>query len=201
MIENSAASIERRRRAFDLLREALDVDEPARRAWIAQRAGDDGDLADDVNALLGASGAHLLDHGADTLAARLAAEETGEDVPAGSRIGAWTVVGLVGSGGMGTVYRVERDGDGYVHSGALKRIKRGMDSDAVLARFRRERQILSRLAHPAIARPSAATPPSSSRAIAGCARRERICRSRRKRASTASESMPRLMRLSAPLCT
>jgi len=152
VIENSAASIERRRRAFDLLREALDIDEPARAAWIARRAGDDGDLADDVNALLGASGAQLLDHGADTLAARLAAEEAGEDVPAGSRIGAWTVVGLVGSGGMGTVYRVEREGDGYVHGGALKRIKRGMDSDAVLARFRRERQILSRLAHPAIAR-------------------------------------------------
>ncbi|HET8898604.1 MAG TPA: serine/threonine-protein kinase, partial [Rhodanobacteraceae bacterium] len=45
-----------------------------------------------------------------------------------------------------------RDGDGFVQRGALKLIKRGMDSDAVLARFRRERQILSSLEHPNIAR-------------------------------------------------
>ena len=34
----------------------------------------------------------------------------------------------------------------------LKVIRRGMDSDSVLARFLRERQILARLEHPNIAR-------------------------------------------------
>jgi len=150
-VNDAGVALERRRRAFELLREALDVDESERGAWIARQAGDDRDLADAVESLLDASGAAMLDHGAGAVAARLADEETIDDLPNGSLVNAWTVVDLVGSGGMGTVYLAERDGDGYVQRGALKLIKRGMDSAAVLARFRRERQILSRLAHPAIA--------------------------------------------------
>jgi len=73
-------------------------------------------------------------------------------LPPGTAIGSWRIVRPLGSGGMGTVHLAERDGDGYVQQGALKLIRRGMDSAAVLARFRRERQILSRLDHPHIAR-------------------------------------------------
>jgi serine/threonine-protein kinase len=142
----------RRRRAFELLRAALDVDEAARDAWVVAQAGDDDALARTVRRLLAASGAHMLDDNANAIAARLAADAAGEDLPGGSRVGAWRVVRLLGSGGMGAVHLVERDGDGYVQRGALKHVKRGMDSDAVLARFRRERRILSRLNHPAIAR-------------------------------------------------
>jgi len=150
--DDTVVALERRRRAFELLRAALDVEQASRRAWIAQQAGDDRGLAEAVNALLGATGADVLDQGAAEVAARLVGDDAVDDVPEGSRIGSWTIVGAIGSGGMGTVYRARRDGDGYVQVGALKRIKRGMDSDAMLARFRRERQILSRLAHPAIAR-------------------------------------------------
>jgi serine/threonine-protein kinase len=152
MTDGDAVALDRRRRAFALLRAALDVEPSTRRAWIAQQAGDDLALADAVNALLDASGADVLDRGAGEVASRLVDDEDVDAVPPGARIGAWTIVASVGSGGMGMVYRARRDGDGYVQIGALKRIKRGMDSDAMLARFRRERQILSRLAHPAIAR-------------------------------------------------
>ncbi len=146
-----SAPVERRRRAFELLRDALEVDDDARDAWLAQRAGEDVELAVEVRALLRASGAHVLDHAAGDVAARLAGDDAGDDLAAGVRVGAWVIVAPLGSGGMGTVYLAQRDGDGYVQRGALKRIKRGMDSDAVLARFRRERQILSRLGHAAIA--------------------------------------------------
>ncbi|RYD14744.1 MAG: tetratricopeptide repeat protein [Lysobacteraceae bacterium] len=141
-----------RRRAFELLREALDVDETARAAFIERHAAGDASLADDVRELLAGNRTNLLDEDASALAARLVEAAAADALPGGARMGAWRVVTPIGSGGMGTVYLAERDGDGYVQRGALKRIKRGMDSDAVLERFRRERQILSRLDHPNIAR-------------------------------------------------
>ncbi len=58
----------------------------------------------------------------------------------------------LGRGGMGVVLLAERADGQFEQRAALKIIKRGMDSDAVQARFRRERQILARLEHPHIAR-------------------------------------------------
>ncbi|HEX5632427.1 MAG TPA: serine/threonine-protein kinase, partial [Gemmatimonadales bacterium] len=55
-------------------------------------------------------------------------------------------------GGMGAVYLAERADGLYEQRVALKLLKRGMDTDAVLARFRAERQILASLDHPNIAR-------------------------------------------------
>ena len=143
----------RRRRAFVLLREAFDVADGAREDWIAQRCDGDEALASEVRALLATERSDLLDDDVGAVAARLIEEdESREPLPAGTRLGEWTVVRRIGHGGMGTVFLAERGGDGYAQRGALKLIKRGMDSAAVLARFRRERQILSRLEHPNIAR-------------------------------------------------
>jgi serine/threonine protein kinase len=58
----------------------------------------------------------------------------------------------IGSGGMGTVYLAEHAGDGFKQLVALKLIKRGMDTSAVLKRFLMERRILAELDHPNIAR-------------------------------------------------
>lgn len=69
----------------------------------------------------------------------------------GQRIGAWRVVCELGRGGMGVVLLAERADGQYEQQAALKLIKRGMDSEAILARFLRERQILARLDHPHIA--------------------------------------------------
>jgi serine/threonine-protein kinase len=73
-------------------------------------------------------------------------------LPAGTRIGSWLLLGLLGRGGMGEVYIAERDEGTFIQRAALKLIKRGMDSQAIVRRFVRERQILSRLDHPGIAR-------------------------------------------------
>ncbi len=69
-----------------------------------------------------------------------------------SRIGPWRLVRKIGTGGMGVVWLAERADGQFQQRAALKLIKRGMDSEAVLARFLRERQILARLEHPNIAR-------------------------------------------------
>jgi serine/threonine-protein kinase len=70
----------------------------------------------------------------------------------GSRIGPWRVIRELGRGGMGIVLLVERADGQFEQRAALKLIKRGMDSEALLARFLRERQIVARLEHPQIAR-------------------------------------------------
>lgn len=65
-------------------------------------------------------------------------------------IGGYKIVEQLGAGGMGTVFLAEKEG--LEKRVALKVIKRGMDTDAVLRRFVLERKILSRLEHPFIAR-------------------------------------------------
>ena len=84
------------------------------------------------------------------LAAALGPAE--EVVPTGRRIGVYRIVREIGRGGMGTVYLAERADDAFTQQVAIKLIKRGMDTDQVLARFRAERQILASLDHPNIAR-------------------------------------------------
>jgi eukaryotic-like serine/threonine-protein kinase len=69
----------------------------------------------------------------------------------GERIGPYRILEAVSSGGMGTVYRAVRDDREYEKHVALKLIKRGMDTDLIVRRFRYERQILASLQHPNIA--------------------------------------------------
>ena len=71
---------------------------------------------------------------------------------AGQRLGPWRLVEPLGSGGMGEVWLARRDDGAYDGEAAVKLLKRGMDSAAVLQRFAQERQALARLDHPHIAR-------------------------------------------------
>ncbi len=70
----------------------------------------------------------------------------------GKQIGNYEIIGELGTGGMGAVFLAERVDGEFKQKTALKLIKRGMDSDAVLRRFINERQILASLEHPNIAR-------------------------------------------------
>lgn len=70
----------------------------------------------------------------------------------GDRLGAYRIIYEIGRGGMGAVYLATRADDQYRKQVAIKVVKRGMDSDEVLGRFRHERQILAGLEHPHIAR-------------------------------------------------
>ena len=76
--------------------------------------------------------------------------------PGGSSVGKviagrYTLLELLGEGGMGTVYRAGQTAP-VRRQVALKLIKIGMDSRAVLARFDAERQALALMDHPNIAR-------------------------------------------------
>src|ERR687885_656887 len=79
-------------------------------------------------------------------------EEAREDLMAGRRVGSYRIVREVGRGGMGAVYLAERADSEFRRRVAVKLIKRGMDTDFILRRFRKERQILASLDHPNVAR-------------------------------------------------
>src|SRR5262245_33056462 len=70
----------------------------------------------------------------------------------GKQIDQYQILKKLGEGGMGTVFLAEHCGQGFSQRVALKLIKRGMDTNAVLGRFLMERQILAGLEHPNIAR-------------------------------------------------
>lgn len=65
----------------------------------------------------------------------------------GKRIGVYELTEEIGRGGMGAVYLAERADGEFRQQVAIKLIKRGMDTDFVLSRFRNERQILANLNH------------------------------------------------------
>ncbi len=67
------------------------------------------------------------------------------------RIGPYRIIRKLGEGGMGLVYLAEQT-EPVQRQVALKVIKPGMDSEYVLARFETERQALSMMDHPNIAR-------------------------------------------------
>ena len=75
-----------------------------------------------------------------------------EENSTGKKIDDYVILEKLGEGGMGTVFLAEHCGQGFSQRVALKLIKRGMDTNAVLGRFLMERQILAGLEHPNIAR-------------------------------------------------
>jgi eukaryotic-like serine/threonine-protein kinase len=70
----------------------------------------------------------------------------------GQRVGAYEIVELLAEGGMGGVYKAVRADDQYRQQVAIKLVRRGLEGDGMLARFKAERQILASLDHPHIAR-------------------------------------------------
>lgn len=79
-------------------------------------------------------------------------DESGGAYTPGRRLGPYELIERLGRGGMGEVWLAQRDEAGYQRRVAIKRIRRGLESEELLARFRVERQALARLAHRSIAR-------------------------------------------------
>jgi non-specific serine/threonine protein kinase/serine/threonine-protein kinase len=77
--------------------------------------------------------------------------EGAADATQPERLGPYRLIREIGHGGMGAVYLGVRDDDAYQKRVAIKVLKRGMDTDSIVRRFRHERQILASLEHPFIA--------------------------------------------------
>ena len=138
---------QRWQRVEALFDEARGWTQSERERRLIERCGDDQALLHELRALLAAaadSGEFLGE------SVRFAAPADETLVP-GSRLGAWIVGEAIGRGGMGQVYAATRADADLRQEAAIKLLKRGLDTDAVLRRFLRERSILARLSHPNIA--------------------------------------------------
>jgi tRNA A-37 threonylcarbamoyl transferase component Bud32 len=138
-------------RAFEA---AVDAAPAARPALVARALGGRDDLADEVARLLDATdtGPGPLDGTAlDLLEAQADAGGEGacdDDADlSGRRAGPVTLSRRLASGGMGDVYLGERRVGEAKRRVAVKVLKRGLDTDALLARFRREQETLAALHH------------------------------------------------------
>lgn len=140
-------------RALALYRHSLDLDDAERSAWLARLRSDDPHAHAAVLALAAAGDSvHPLDeplrHPPASHAAHPAPED---DARPGTRLGPWRVDRLVAEGGMGSVYEAHRDDGQYEQRVALKCMRIGLDTDALVDAFLTERNHLARLEHPHIA--------------------------------------------------
>ena len=78
-------------------------------------------------------------------------EEDKTDLYVGKQINDYKILKEIGAGGMGTVYFAVKSDESFDKKVAIKLIKRGMDTNAVLKRFVMERKILASLENPNIA--------------------------------------------------
>jgi tetratricopeptide (TPR) repeat protein len=153
---------DRWQRVKEVLQAAWERDFGERAAFLNEAYAADPGLRSRVEALLAAdeNAAEFLAAPAIGLAKAQTATASGEpraghsgedSLPTGTRVGHFSIDGLIGKGGMGVVYRAVREDD-FRMQVAIKLLKRGTDTEAALSRFRAERQILARLQHPNIAR-------------------------------------------------
>ena len=133
--------------AKSLFGEAIELAPSERAALLDARAGDPAVRAE-VESLLASHDAagSFID-----VPALLPSAPAGEPRE-GALIGPYRLERRLGQGGMGAVYLAARADDAFRKRVALKIIKRGMDTDEIVARFMRERQTLANLDHPNIAR-------------------------------------------------
>jgi serine/threonine-protein kinase len=136
-------------RVKEILGLAIDQPPDKRAALLDTLCAGEAELRAEVESLLQAdadAGSFLA-----APAVSLVDDPAGGDPHLGQHIGPYVIERCLGRGGMGAVYLSRRTGD-FEHVAAIKMIRRGMDSDLVVRRFRNERQILASLNHPHIAR-------------------------------------------------
>ncbi len=138
--------------------EALERPAEEREAFLDEACAGNAELKSEVLALLRAgdeAGSFLEGEKPAPVAA--VREALHREPPPGSdlvgrHVGPYRIERPIGRGGMGQVYLAVRDDDVFMRWVAVKVIRRGMDSEEILHRFRTEQRILASLAHPNIAR-------------------------------------------------
>lgn len=134
--------------AHEIYLAAVELPTPeARERYLADACGMDATLRQQVDDLLNGDAA-APDSVRETT---VAASPDLPELPDGPLIGPYKLVEQIGEGGMGIVYMAAQEMP-VRRKVALKVIKPGMDSRQVTARFEAERQALSLMDHPNIAR-------------------------------------------------
>lgn len=142
---------ERWQKIKNILENALETAPESRSVYLGEACGNDENLRNEVEKLLEFERTEedILEQ--NPVSAVFQNENFAKS-QIGRQIGNYKIISELGEGGMGAVFLAERIDGEFTQKAALKLIKRGMDSDAVLRRFFNERQILASLEHPNIAR-------------------------------------------------
>jgi non-specific serine/threonine protein kinase/serine/threonine-protein kinase len=158
---------ERWRRIGLLFDQAVSLSGEERAAFLVRACAGDDDLRQEVAELLQSSdrasgflgqpfdlirGSILSDASSSSVdSSQVPADVQAPLASPAEHIGPYRMIGRIGEGGMGEVWRAEQSKP-IRRQVALKLVKPGMDTRQVVARFEAERQALAWLDHPAIAR-------------------------------------------------
>ncbi|MES1192500.1 MAG: serine/threonine-protein kinase [Steroidobacter sp.] len=129
---------------------ARDMQPGERQAFVKQHCHDDVALISRVYELMdSASSSHIADD-AEVIGNE---HEPGwqPNVLIGTRLGAYELTQIIGTGGMGAVFLARRIDDEFQQQVAIKLVRGSLLSANIAARLRAERQILASLQHPNIA--------------------------------------------------
>ena len=143
-------SPERWQQVESILQAALDLNPEDRDSFLVEACKGDADLKRDVQSLL-SKREDVRSRFEKPVSAETRLLEEDQDPMLKRLLGAYRIERELGRGGMGTVYEGIRADNEFKRRVAIKLVKRGMDTDFVLRRFRKERQILAALDHPNIA--------------------------------------------------
>ena len=133
---------------------ALELPREDRAAFLTLESGGDPALMAEVQSLLDSHelpGA-FLDTVTHEFRSQAFASPSTAPSRIGERIGAYRIVGVLGTGGMGDVFKAVRDDEQYHSEVAIKLMRADVRSSLTEQRFRIERQILAGLDHRNIAR-------------------------------------------------
>ncbi|HEV2447202.1 MAG TPA: serine/threonine-protein kinase, partial [Candidatus Sulfopaludibacter sp.] len=123
------------------LEEALELDEPARAAFLDSVCANDPDLRAELESLLAAHAAAEGHYETPLIEA---------DPMIGRSLGAYRVLRRLGAGGMGAVYLAARADDQFRRIAAIKLIRAELFDERTRRRFENERHTLAALEHPNI---------------------------------------------------
>lgn len=137
----------------------LDLPPATREAALAEHCAGDERLAAAVRRLLDAErrSAGAFDAAVTSIQrlAEFAAERDDEQSPPPGlleQIGPWQLTERLGAGGMSVVWKAERNDGQFQQTVAIKLLRRWIEDDDTVQRFRAERRILAGLEHPNLAR-------------------------------------------------
>ncbi len=128
-------------RVAELYQQASELEPASREAFLLEACAGDDELRREILSLLHQN---VTEPG---LLESLSMWSAGANIPAA--IGAYRILGVIGEGGMGTVYAAEQQDPRRVV--ALKVVRAGLAIPEVLRRFKQESEALARLQHPGIA--------------------------------------------------
>jgi eukaryotic-like serine/threonine-protein kinase len=144
---------ERWARVKELFEAAVELDLNQRAPFLDNECGGDEALRTEIESLLESDEltGGFIEEPAFAIPRDLFPDNAEESF-VGRQFGAYEVIREIGRGGLGAVYLAARADDEYRKQVAIKVIRRGLDTDDIIRRFRNERQILAQLDHPNIAR-------------------------------------------------